>query len=148
MPKLIPRQAQDGEITGYSFYCPACKTLHSFKTVGGPPVWWFDGNVESPTFSPSLRYVDSGCHLFVQQGQIIYCNDCPHEFRNKTVSLVEWDTKRWCPVKALTTVNGKPVEAKEPGNKKSSAKKQVHHERCGDVGETGDHGDLGSNAKD
>ena len=33
-----------------SFHCPGCKCNHSFDSR-----WTFDGNFESPTFSPSLR---------------------------------------------------------------------------------------------
>lgn len=32
-----------------SFYCPGCKCSHGFDSR-----WTFDGNMEAPTFSPSL----------------------------------------------------------------------------------------------
>jgi hypothetical protein len=32
------------------FYCPGCKEVHAFDKR-----WTFDGNMEAPTFSPSLR---------------------------------------------------------------------------------------------
>lgn len=168
MAKLIPRTAQDGTLLGYSFYCPACKSLHPFNVAGGPPLWWFNGDLESPSFSPSLRMLDSGCHLYVTGGQISYCNDCPHEFRNKIVPLVDWDFERWCPVSTLHTINGKPVGGVQPeagpppmvgasqapaaqpapSKKKSDSKKsQTHRAECGDVGDVGEVGDLGSNAK-
>lgn len=44
----------------------------------------------------------------------------------------------------LHTINGKPVE--ETKAAAAPAKKSTHAEGCGDVGETGEHGDLGSNA--
>jgi hypothetical protein len=34
---------------GWVFYCPGCKELHQFDAR-----WTFDGNEDSPTFSPSL----------------------------------------------------------------------------------------------
>lgn len=125
-----------GEVRGYSFYCPACKTLHSFNTYGDSPLWWFDGNLEKPSFSPSLRMLPSGCHLYVTGGQIIYCNDCPHEFKNKTIDMVDWNFGTSKPMTGARNMTDKPKP------------KQKHHEDCGDVGETGDHGDLGSNAAD
>ena len=35
---------------GYIFFCPACKEGHFFDSR-----WTFDGNMEAPTFTPSLR---------------------------------------------------------------------------------------------
>jgi hypothetical protein len=51
----------------------------------------------------------------------------------------------------VRTYNGKPVEEKAaPAAAASSpapAASTTHAEACGNVGETGEHGDLGSNAK-
>ena len=41
------RQDTDG---GWIFFCPACLGLHYFDKR-----WTFDGNMEAPTFTPSLR---------------------------------------------------------------------------------------------
>jgi hypothetical protein len=44
----------------YYFWCPGCEELHSFITQRSDsfrpsgPLWDFDGNMECPTFSPSL----------------------------------------------------------------------------------------------
>ena len=38
-----------------AFYCPGCEELHHFRIRGADP-WEFDGNMEAPTFAPSLRY--------------------------------------------------------------------------------------------
>ena len=38
---------------GYTFYCPGCKEGHSISTEGGAP-WGFNGNLEAPTFTPSV----------------------------------------------------------------------------------------------
>jgi hypothetical protein len=58
----------------------------------------------------------------------------------------------------LHTINGKPVAAASGAEEKVtprattsipptvSEKKQTHKAECGDVGATGEHGDLGSNA--
>lgn len=39
---------------GYSFKCPGCGDHHHVRTEGPRALWAFNGNVESPTFSPSL----------------------------------------------------------------------------------------------
>ena len=74
----------------YHFWCPGCNELHVFN-VGRErrPVWNFDGNMECPTFSPSLLYPEKQvrCHLFVQAGKIVYCSDCGHSLAGKTVDL-------------------------------------------------------------
>lgn len=97
----------DGPTTGYAFWCPGCKEHHSFRTQGlsqsdaderpyllnrdgsFPPVWGFDGNMELPTFEPSLLYATKHprCHLFVQAGKIVYCSDCEHELAGQTVDM-------------------------------------------------------------
>jgi len=62
------------------------------------PRWSFNGDVEKPTFSPSLLVYDrssgerkTGCHLFVRDGMIEYCGDCPHEFAGKTIPMEDWE---------------------------------------------------------
>lgn len=60
MPKATPYE-EDGKTTGYMVFCPACKCGHLFNIAPGTngaggrkPCWTFDGNVDSPTFSPSM----------------------------------------------------------------------------------------------
>lgn len=87
------------DVAGYSFYCPGCGYRHSYYTRNskGRPVWSFDGNMQEPTFKPSLRMLGgrdakkTTCHLFVTKGKIIYCDDCPHELAGKTVDMVPLD---------------------------------------------------------
>ena len=96
---------------GYLFYCPGCEIGHSVGTEGGPPSWNFDGNLEKPTFLPSVRcfteYSDEDnpdgspkklpagkqrtlCHLFVKEGMIQFLSDCEHTLAGKTVPLPKW----------------------------------------------------------
>lgn len=108
-PKLKRVVNDAGDVVGWSFYCPACKRAHIFYTdlKHFPLAWTFDGNVDSPTFSPSLllytpEVVDSitgekipraaTCHLVLTAGVINYCGDCPHELAGKSVALVDWPT--------------------------------------------------------
>jgi hypothetical protein len=82
--------------------------MHVIST-GGPRGWQFDGNLEAPTFSPSIlvtgiqpltedeyAQIAAGekieprplrCHTFVRAGQIQYLGDCTHDLRGQTVPL-------------------------------------------------------------
>jgi hypothetical protein len=56
MPKALPYE-EDGKVTGYMIFCPACKCGHLFNTVpnGKRPVWKFiNGDANSPTFRASM----------------------------------------------------------------------------------------------
>lgn len=77
------------------FWCPGCNESHPYTV----PRWSFNGDLEKPTFSPSLLIYDiealrnnekkTKCHLFVTDGKISYCDDCPHELRGKTVDMID-----------------------------------------------------------
>jgi hypothetical protein len=85
----------------YWFWCEPCNTHHRFVTKSGAnegPVWTFDGNLESPTFSPSLlcnkdltpEHKAAGghrCHLFLRKGMVQYLGDCTHDHAGKTVPV-------------------------------------------------------------
>ena len=63
---------------GYLAYCNGCKMYHVFDKR-----WTFNGNYQSPTFSPSLvvEDEDSKCHSFLTDGVWHYLDDCTHELR-------------------------------------------------------------------
>lgn len=43
------------EDSGLMFYCPGCKGMHMIKHGAGQgPRWQWNGNVDKPTFSPSI----------------------------------------------------------------------------------------------
>lgn len=84
----------------YMHWCPACQCVHIFTVVGQKPrVWDFDGNMEKPTFAPSMRllggwdteqqrFTRTDCHYFIKKGMIEYCKDHPKaEWRKKTIPL-------------------------------------------------------------
>lgn len=77
------------EIGAYVFWCLGCKCHHSFEV----PRWTFNGDLENPTFSPSLLVDQHNpqyrCHLFVKDGHIEYLSDCHHGLANQTVKMVE-----------------------------------------------------------
>lgn len=85
------------------WWCPGCEQLHAV-VIDGPHAWRWDGDVESPTISPSVRCFttigDDGkplpdgaqrtlCHCFVKAGQIEFCGDSPHALAGKTVPIPE-----------------------------------------------------------
>lgn len=91
----------------YSFYCPGCGHNHVFYTglqYINTSRWHFNGDLNKPTFSPSLlnrwgkqadpNWQEPGgaapdnqwsgrCHLLVQDGVINYCGDCTHDYNGK-----------------------------------------------------------------
>jgi len=86
---LKPLQnSHNDEIGCYVFYCPGCDEHHPYEV----PRWQFNGDMASPTFSPSLLVdkdnPEKRCHLFVRDGQIEYCSDCHHELAGKTIPMV------------------------------------------------------------
>jgi len=94
---LFPYPDKSGETAILAFHCPGCGREHPYriKPEPGYPTWCFDGNMERPTFSPSLlvhaRSNDGAiCHLFVRDGQIEFCSDSQHDLAGKTVPMVKW----------------------------------------------------------
>jgi hypothetical protein len=97
----ILRRAENGFI----HWCPGCDEAHHVP-VSGRVAWTFDGNVEAPTFSPSVchrwgsyadpKWVDedagdSGiCHYFIRAGKIAFCSDSTHHLAGQTVPMVPW----------------------------------------------------------
>lgn len=78
----------------YYFHCPGCGCDHGiWTTPGSHPVWGFNGDVEKPTFTPSIKVtyqtlkLTNICHSFVTEGKIKYLNDCTHELKGQTVEL-------------------------------------------------------------
>jgi hypothetical protein len=78
------------------FYCAGCSELHQVHVAGvNTPVWGWDGNVEKPTFSPSILVTsrDRKCHSFVRDGKIEFLSDCTHEFAGIPLplrALISW----------------------------------------------------------
>lgn len=89
MPKT--KLSKDGEYLVYR--CPGCNDWHDVPAKR----WNWNGDLERPTLSPSVRHriqhedgrYETVCHYHLVNGQIKYCNDCPHELKGKTVDLPE-----------------------------------------------------------
>src|ERR1700679_3651274 len=94
--KLRPVRNGEGEALGWAFYCPGCDHGHVFYT-SGTLTWSFNGDVERPTFTPSLLNTCPGhpdpkmqrCHLVLTAGKINFCTDCTHDLASKSVDLVD-----------------------------------------------------------
>lgn len=77
------------------FNCPGCDKTHIVYIAPHPKPWGFNGDVERPTFTPSvLVYANESnprCHSFVRDGKIEYLSDCEHDLAGTTVDLPEFD---------------------------------------------------------
>ena len=105
---MTPRTRQvfdlEGKLVGWFVACPACEASNAgmghifwLRMGNGAPGWEFDGNVERPTFSPSMRarcdlgeeHREHVCHSFVRDGKIEYLGDCTHAMAGQTIELPE-----------------------------------------------------------
>lgn len=96
------RRGSDDAIVGYTFMCPGCGHRHALPVRGAPgndphPSWDFNGDLQKPTFSPSVyvnppssKYYVKGavsCHCWVRDGKIEYVGGTTHALAGKTVDL-------------------------------------------------------------
>lgn len=78
---------EDGSIS-YWFWCPGCDSWHRFDVGShGNLSWKFNGDMEWPTFTPSLHYPDVVCHLTLTDGMIKFHGDSTHALKCQTVPL-------------------------------------------------------------
>lgn len=83
----------------FTHWCPACEGAHQYSQT-----WKFNGNIDKPSFSPSMKITYSGkdagekrdddhrapaarCHYFLTDGELRFCGDCSHSMSGKTVPL-------------------------------------------------------------
>lgn len=119
MSKAKEVRGINDEVIGHAIMCPACGTYHVFddkvnsaraKMRGGG--WDFNGDVDRPTFSPSMLMrtnfdiaafsraekagralpvdmpkIDYVCHSYVREGRIEFLGDCTHDMRGQTHEL-------------------------------------------------------------
>lgn len=96
MRRAKPLSDSDSDaVSGHVVMCPACSQWHLFDKR-----WTFDGNLESPTFSPSMlvngtlheKYPHAiRCHSYVRAGKIEFLSDCSHTMAGMTVPLPDID---------------------------------------------------------
>jgi Family of unknown function (DUF6527) len=83
----------------YYHYCPACRCVHCIWVSDAPGHWKFNGNLDSPTFTNSVKVTYNGkdadtvdedgtrnpsscCHYNITNGKIDFHNDCSHSMNN------------------------------------------------------------------
>lgn len=94
MAKVYPLKNDNGVVVAYGFTCPGCGCDHAI-TILGQRAWSFNGDVNKPTFTPSLlvfaqpKSIPPGprCHSFIREGKIQFLGDCEHALANQTVDL-------------------------------------------------------------
>jgi len=118
MPKLKRFDLPD-DVIAYKFWCPGCREAHAVKVAKHGGGWGFDGNLERPTFSPSVltttghyapghqgpecwctyneRHPDEPapftckrCHLFVRNGVLEFLQDCTHKMAGRHVEMPDF----------------------------------------------------------
>jgi len=75
------------------FHCPGCGYGHAVRIKGSEPVWQWNGDLNKPTFSPSLlvngTWAEKRCHSFIRDGKIQFLGDCFHHLKGQTVEPPE-----------------------------------------------------------
>lgn len=110
--KLFPLEDPTGRDLGdhVFIFCPGCDGHHSLRVrmpkfptaqeieernQNKAGLWQWNGDVENPTFTPSLSVLPSfpnnRCHSFIKDGNIQYLNDCHHHLKGKTIPLPDID---------------------------------------------------------
>lgn len=114
----LSRVLRDTTDNGLMFWCPGCDGAHRIQHGAGTgPRWGWNGDVDKPTFTPSVLLrsemwmppvtpknldewkrqpweqtkVASVCHSFVTDGRIQFLSDCTHALAGQTVDLPDWD---------------------------------------------------------
>ena len=86
------------ELVGYKVLCPGCKRRHFYmiQEFDGHPFWDYSGDMEKPTFTPSLRatYINEEgeqcCHFYLTDGIFEFQNDCTHNLSGQKHSMIEY----------------------------------------------------------
>ncbi len=94
MIRLRDAEKEAGETRRVMFFCPGCNCGHWIST----PRWEFNGDMENPTFSPSvLVWWEQGeahekkrCHSYVKGGKIRFLADSTHALAGQEVELPEF----------------------------------------------------------
>lgn len=99
MPKVERITDQDDTVEAWMFDCPGCGIGHApyTKNRPGAPTWSFNGDVEKPTFAPSLLVrwdfrngeASKVCHSFIREGRIEFLSDCTHKLAGQAVEMAE-----------------------------------------------------------
>ncbi len=114
----LSRKLRSTSNGGLMFWCAGCDMPHRVGVGDGDgPRWAWNGDVERPTFSPSVlvtwttavppattpeiseqirrgeivqQRVPQACHSFVTDGHIQYLSDCTHSMAGQEIELANW----------------------------------------------------------
>lgn len=97
MPRKLIRVNVNYCPEAYIFVCPGCGFDHIIYVQQVPgknyDLWDFNGDLEKPTFNPSLLLSRGSpihrprCHSFIREGKIQFLDDCDHALKGQTVDL-------------------------------------------------------------
>ena len=108
---LISKILRNGVDNRLLWHCPGCGCPHVIKHTSsndGYPVWGWNGNVDKPTFTPSVlvswrvpsknpdelddptKDVSKICHSYVVDGDMVFLTDCTHALAGQTVKIPDW----------------------------------------------------------
>ena len=105
---------RSGENNQLIYWCPGCKMYHAINY--GLNGWQWNGNVDKPTFTPSINITGGHyasdfnpgnacwctfnrnnpdktsfkcamCHSIITDGKISFLSDCKHELAGQTVDM-------------------------------------------------------------
>ena len=88
---MITKLTKGGDLI---YWCEGCGHCHCIPAQR----WNFNGSLESPTLSPSVRHFYrhpeteaeiTTCHYFLKNGVLEYCGDCQHEFKGTNRKLID-----------------------------------------------------------
>ena len=99
--KAVIKQIEEQGLTytALMFVCPGCLDIYPGSTglhmlpvnsADKTPSWEFDGNLETPTLSPSIltRYGEGRqCHSFLRNGKFQFLDDCSHSLAGQVVDI-------------------------------------------------------------
>lgn len=108
---LISKILRNGVDNRLLWHCPGCGRPHVIKHTSsndGYPVWGWNGDVDAPTFTPSVlvrsskpsdveseygdqaKDVPTVCHSYVVDGHVQFLTDCTHSLAGQTVKIPDW----------------------------------------------------------
>ncbi len=110
----ISKKLRDIDGDGLQYWCQGCEISHViWHGEGNSPRWGWNGDVDRPTFTPSVLVrrtmhcppvtpenyeewkanpwtqhdVEQVCHTFIKDGQVQFLGDCTHQFAGQTLDL-------------------------------------------------------------
>lgn len=74
-------------------YCNGCEKRHLIRvspSTHNDPVWAWNGDIDSPTFSPSVRHqnpLEHVCHYTITDGRVQFHEDSTHMLAGYEIEL-------------------------------------------------------------